>query len=72
MKKSTSCTSDIRLAPHLTGIFGDNEQQEDSVIRKFRVTAADGKTYDTQHYCLVAIIAVGYKLNSEKAVQFRK
>jgi hypothetical protein len=46
--------------------------QEESVIRNFRITAADGKTYDTQHYNLSAIIAVGYKVNSERAVQFRK
>jgi hypothetical protein len=46
--------------------------QEDSVIRNFRITASDGKTYDTQHYNLSAIIAVGYKVNSERAVQFRK
>lgn len=57
---------------HLKKIFADQELQEDSVIRKFRITATDGKTYDTQHYNLFAIIAVGYKVNSERAVQFRK
>lgn len=57
---------------HLKKIFADQELQEDSVIRKFRITATDGKTYDTQHYNLSAIIAVGYKVNSERAVQFRK
>ena len=57
---------------HLKKIFADNELQEDSVLRNFRITAADGKTYDTQHYNLSAIIAVGYKVNSERAVQFRK
>lgn len=57
---------------HLKKVFADNELQEDSVIRNFRITAADGKTYDTQHYNLSAIIAVGYKVNSERAVQFRK
>jgi hypothetical protein len=57
---------------HLKKIFSDNELQEDSVIRKFRITAADGKTYDTQHYNLSATISVGYKVNSERAVQFRK
>lgn len=57
---------------HLKKIFGDNELQEDSVIRKFRITASDGKSYNTQHYRLPAIIAVGYKVNSERAVQFRK
>ncbi len=57
---------------HLKKVFADNELQEDSVVRNFRITAADGKTYDTQHYNLSAIIAVGYKVNSERAVQFRK
>ncbi len=45
---------------------------EDSVIRNFRITAAGGKTLATQHYGLAAIIAVGYKVNSEKVAQFRK
>ena len=57
---------------HLKKVFSDSELKEDSVIRNFRITAADGKTYDTQHYNLAAIIAVGYKVNSERAVQFRK
>lgn len=57
---------------HLKKVFADSELQEDSVIRNFRITAADGKTYDTQHYNLAAIIALGYKVNSERAVQFRK
>jgi hypothetical protein len=56
----------------LKKVFSDTELQEDSVIRKFRITAADGKSYNTQHYSLPAIIAVGYKVNSERAVQFRK
>jgi len=57
---------------HLKKIFDDKELTENAVIRNFRITAADGKTYDTKHYCLDAIIAVGYKVNSERAVQFRK
>lgn len=57
---------------HLKKIFTDNELQEETVIRKFRITAADGKIYNTQHYNISAIIAVGYKVNSERAVQFRK
>lgn len=57
---------------HLKKVFSDSELEEASVIRKFRITAADGKSYDTQHYKLAAIIAVGYKVNSERAVQFRK
>jgi hypothetical protein len=57
---------------HLKKIFADSELREDSVIRKFRITASDGKSYNTQHYKLPAIIAVGYKVSSERAVQFRK
>lgn len=57
---------------HLKKIFADTELQENSVIQDFRITATDGKTYNTKHYNLNAIIAVGYKVNSERAVQFRK
>jgi len=57
---------------HLKKIFSDNELDENSVIRKFRITAEDGKQYQTRHYNLSAIIAVGYKVNSERAVLFRK
>lgn len=57
---------------HLKTIFQESELQENSVIQNFRITASDGKTYDTKHYNLKAIIAVGYKVNSERAVQFRK
>lgn len=60
------------ISDHLQKIFDDNELQKDSVIRKFRITATDGKNYNTQHYNLSAIIAVGYKVNSERAVLFRK
>ncbi len=47
---------------HLKKVFSDSELQEDSVIRDFRITAADGKSYNTKHYKLPAIIAVGYKV----------
>ena len=57
---------------HLKKIFMDKEVDENSVIRKFRVTAADGKTYNTNHYNLSAIIAVGNKVDSPRAIQFRK
>lgn len=57
---------------HLKKVFSDSELQANSVIQNFRITASDGKSYDTQHYSLAAIIAVGYKVNSERAVQFRK
>lgn len=57
---------------HIKKIFEDSELQENSVIRKFRITAEDGKIYNTNHYSLEMIIAVGFKVNSERAVQFRK
>jgi hypothetical protein len=57
---------------HLKKIFADSELTEDSVIRNFLITAADGKEYRTKHYGLQAVIAVGFKVNSERAVQFRK
>lgn len=57
---------------HIKKIFKDSELQENSVIRKFRITADDGKSYNTNHYSLEVIIAVGFKVNSERAVQFRK
>jgi hypothetical protein len=60
------------VSEHLKNIFADNELEQDAVIRNFRITAADGKNYNTQHYNLSATIAVGYKVNSERAVQFRK
>ena len=60
------------VSEHLKKNFTDNELDENSVVRNFRITAADGKAYDTKHYNLKAIIAVGYKVNSERAVQFRK
>lgn len=57
---------------HLKKVFSDSELAENSVIRNFLITADDGKNYNTKHYNLSAIIAVGYKVNSERAVQFRK
>lgn len=57
---------------HLKKLFADREIDEDSVIRNFRITASDGKKYNTKHYNLKAIIAVGYKVDSARAVQFRK
>lgn len=57
---------------HIKRIFKDSELQKDSVIRKYLITAEDGKNYNTNHYSLEMIIAVGFKVNSERAVQFRK
>lgn len=57
---------------HLKRIFSDNELEENSVIKQYLITAADGKQYNTNHYNLHAIIAVGFKIENERAVQFRK
>jgi len=55
----------------LKEVFGDSESEDASVIRRFRITEADGKSYDTPHYSLPAIISVGYTVNCERAVRFR-
>lgn len=57
---------------HLKRIFDDGELIEGSVIKKYLITAADEKNYKTNHYNLQAIIAVDFKVNNERAVQFRK
>ena len=63
---------DVRtISEHLQNIFRTGELEEAATIRKFRTTAADGKTYETQFYHLDAIIAVGYRVNSRQATQFR-
>lgn len=57
---------------HLKKIFEDQELNESAVIRKIRITASDGKNYEVNHYNLQAIIAVGFKINNDRASQFRK
>jgi len=59
------------ISEHLSNIFLSQELVEDSVVRKIRTTAADGKNYNTQFYNLDAIISVGYRVNSQQATQFR-
>jgi len=56
---------------HLKSIFESGELDEKSVIKNFLITADDGKKYNTQHYNLDLIIAVGYRVNSKRATQFR-
>ncbi|MDB5188656.1 MAG: cell filamentation protein Fic [Candidatus Nomurabacteria bacterium] len=56
---------------HLKNIFETGELDENSVVRNFRITAADGKDYDTMHYNLDVVIAVGYRVNSKQATHFR-
>ena len=64
---------DVRtVSEHLQNIFKSGELREESVIRKFRNTASDGKKYLTKFYNLDAIISVGYRVNSKRATQFRQ
>src|SRR5690349_20650814 len=63
---------DVRtINEHVQNIFKSKELLENSVIRKFRTTAVDGKSYLTNFYNLDAIISVGYRVNSQKATSFR-
>ena len=63
---------DVRtVSEHLQNIFKTSELDEVAVIRNFRITATDGKNYETQFYNLDAIISVGYRVNSSRATQFR-
>lgn len=57
---------------HLKHIFASGELNEISVIRKFLITASDGKNYNVKHYNLDAVISVGYRVNSVRATQFRQ
>jgi hypothetical protein len=64
---------DVRtVSEHLQNIFNSGELTESAVIRKFRNTASDGKSYLTAFYNLDAIIAVGFRVNSARATQFRQ
>lgn len=64
---------DVRtVSGHLRNVFAVGELEESAVVRKFRTTAADGKSYSVQHYNLDAIISVGYRINSTRATQFRQ
>ncbi|RKX58257.1 MAG: hypothetical protein DRP28_05200 [Thermodesulfobacteriota bacterium] len=56
---------------HIQNIFEEGELSPESVIRKFRITAADGKTYETNHYNLDVVISVGYRVKSHRGTQFR-
>ena len=57
---------------HIKKIFADAELNEEAVIRKIRITGPDGKNYSVNHYNLQVIIALGFKIDNERAVQFRK
>jgi hypothetical protein len=70
MAEIFDCSSD-NISLHLKNIFQDGELEEKSVTEDFSATASDGKNYRTKHYNLDAIIAVGYRVNSKRATQFR-
>ena len=70
MAKVFDCTTD-NISLHLKNIFKRNELDENSVVENSSVTASDGKKYKTKIYNLDAIIAVGYRVNSKKATEFR-
>lgn len=59
------------ISEHIGNIFKEGELDESSVVRNFRITAADGKKYDTNHYSLDVIISVGYRVKSLQGTQFR-
>jgi len=60
------------VSEHIRNIFKEGELLEELVVRKFRITAADGKNYDTNHYNLDVAISVGYRVKSQRGVQFRQ
>lgn len=63
---------DVRtISEHIKNVFDEGELDQNSVIRNFRITATDGKNYDTQHYNLDVIISVGYRVKSNRGTQFR-
>ena len=59
------------ISKHLKNIFAENELDKNSVVSKMEITAPDEKNYNTEVYSLDAIIAVGYRINSKKATEFR-
>ena len=74
-QKMMSVLYDVTVAAinqHIKRIFDDGELSSAAVIKEYLITAADGKNYKTKHYDLQMIIAVGFKVNNERAVQFRK
>jgi hypothetical protein len=76
LSQAQMCTlyqkSKSSVSEYLTDIFKKGELDEDSVVRKYRTTAADGKMYNTKFYNLDVIISVGYRADSHRGIQFRK
>ena len=65
-------TTRNNITMHIQNIFADGELEEKSVSKKFLLTASDGKNYNTNYYNLDAVISVGYRVNSDRAIQFRR
>jgi len=63
--------SKATISEHIKNVFEEGELEENSVVRKFRTTAIDGKNYDTKYYNLDVIISVGYRVKSPQGTQFR-
>lgn len=60
------------ISEHIQNVFEEGELNKDSVIRNFRITAADGKSYDTAHYNLDVVISIGYRVHSKRGTEFRQ
>lgn len=60
------------ISEHIVNIFNEGELNEKSVVRKFRTTANDGKSYDVKYYNLDVVISVGYRVKSLRGTQFRQ
>ena len=63
--------SKATVSEHIKNVFAEGELNENSVVRNFRTTAADGKNYDTNFYNLDVIISIGYRVKSHQGTQFR-
>jgi len=60
------------ISRHIKAVFEDGELAMDSVVARYATTAADGKTYQVDHYNLDMILAIGYRVRSPRGVQFRR
>jgi hypothetical protein len=63
--------SKATISEHISNVFAEGELVESSVVRNFRTTASDGKSYDVAYYNLDVIISVGYRVKSAQGTQFR-
>ncbi len=65
-------TSKQDISYHLSNIFKEIELEQNSVVKNYLTTASDGKKYKTNYYNLDAVISVGYRVNTDRAIQFRR